>query len=298
MTSFRRLVAAEWLKLTRRPLTRALLAAFLVLMALQAVVNGLVVVAHAAGVGHLGAAFPPEELEEYRRRATFPGMLGAVFGHINGVGGIFAVILAGAAMGSEYDWGTLRTQLTHTPDRELYLLAKVTTLLLLVLTGALMTLALGLVLGAILGAATGGAVVPDAASLAALPAALARALFVLLPYMLVAVCLAVARRSLLFGVAGGLVYLVLEAGFGAVAIFSALGEPWRTLYDLTIGQNINALTLLNCHVFGLHPEAVAKALRPELLPSPGRAAVVVGVYCAGLFALTLRAIRRDVTARA
>jgi hypothetical protein len=85
----------------------------------------------------------------------------------------------------------------------------------------------------------GTAITPDAATLAALPLAAGRALFVLLPYVLIAACLAAFRRSLLFGVAGGLVYLAVEAGFGAVAIFSAVGEPWRTLYSLTIGQNIN-----------------------------------------------------------
>ena len=288
-------VRAEWLKLTRRPLTRILLAAFLAFLALQSVVYGLVVVMQALGLSHLGTEFGPAELEEYRRRATFPGVIGAVFGHINGLGGVFAVILAGAAMGSEYDWGTLRTQLARTPDRVAYLVAKVTTLLLLLLAAACMTLAFGLLLGSLIGAASGRGAVPDAATLAAIPLALVRALYVLLPYVLLAVCLAIVRRSLLFGVAGGLVYLVFEAGFGALAIFAALGEPWRTLYGLTIGQNINALTLLNSHTFGLHPEAVTPALRPELLPSPAQAVMVVGLYSAAFFATALRFLRRDVT---
>lgn len=289
------LVRAEWLKLTHRPLTRVLLGVFLAFLALQSVAYALIVVAHSAGLTQMTPAFGPAQLEEYRRRAVFPGMIGAAFGHINGLGGIFAVVLAGAAMGSEYDWGTLRTQLARTPDRGRYLLAKVMTLVLLMVAGALITVAFGLALGAVLGRVVGSATTPDAATLAAIPLAFVRALYVLLPYVLLAVCLATLRRSLLFGVAGGLVYLAFEAGVGALAIFSALGEPWQTLYGFTIGQNINALTALNSRAFGLHPEVLANGLNGELLPSTLQATVVVAVYCMLLFLTTARFIRHDLT---
>lgn len=289
------LVQAEWLKLTRRPLTRVLLAIFLGFLALQSAASAFIVVADSLGLVQMSAAFGPEQLEEYRRRAVFPGMIGASFGHINGLGGVFAVILAGAAMGSEYDWGTLRTQLARTPDRRRYLVAKLTTLGLLLVAGTLITVGFGLGLGAVLGRVVGSASTPDAATLATIPMAVVRALYVLLPYVLLAVCLATVRRSLLFGVAGGLVYLVCEAGFGTLAIFSVLGEPWRTLYSLTIGENINALTVLNSQAFGLRPEALAAGLRRDLLPSTLQATLVVALYCVVLFLATLRLLRRDVT---
>ena len=291
------LTRAEWLKLTRRPLTRILLTVFLGLLALQSAVYALVVLADSLGLA-LGNAFTPAQIEEYRRRAVFPGMIGAAFGHINGLGGVFAVILAGASMGSEYDWGTLRAQLARTPDRASYLLAKIAALVLVLLTGIGITLVFGLSLGAVLGAMVGGAGTPDLGTLAAIPGATLRGVFILLPYILIAVCLAIVRRSLLFGVAGGLVYLAGEAGFGTLAIFAALGEPWRTIYDLSIGQNINALTLQNGHTFGLHPEVLAAGLRPEDFPSPGRATIVVALYCVVLTAAALRFIRRDVTSTA
>ena len=298
MSTVLHLLRAEWLKLTRRPLTRVLLAVFLGLLAFQWVVYALAAVAHSAGLIRLGDAFGPAQLEEYRRRAVFPGVIGATFGHINGLGGIFAVILAGAAMGSEYEWGTLRTQLVRTPDRAAYLVAKLAAVLLLLLTGAGITLVLGMALGSLLGAFTGGVAVPDAATLAAIPGALVRALYVLLPYVLLAVWLAIARRSLLFGVAGGLVYLACEAGFGALAVFAALAEPWRTIYTLTIGQNITALTMVNSHSFGLRPEAIATGLRPELLPSALQATVVVAAYSVLFVAWALYSFRRDVTSPA
>ncbi len=294
MSEIRALVGAEWLKLTRRPLTRGLLAVFLGLLALQSTVYALAVVADRAGLIGLGGAFGPAQLEEYRRRASFPGVVGAVFQHVNGLGGVFAVILAGAAMGSEYDWGTLRTQLCRMPDRAALLLAKIVTLLLLLLAGTLLALGFGLGLGIVLGAMVGGAGAPDAATIAAIPLALVRALFVLLPYVLLAVCLATARRSMLAGVAGGLVYLVFEAGFGALAIFAALGEPWRTLYGLTIGQNISALTVMNGRVFGLHPEVLAEGVRAAVPPPAGQAMIVVAAYCVVFLTVALKCVRRDV----
>lgn len=291
------LTRAEWLKLTRRPLTRLLLAAFLGMLAVQSTVYALLVVAQRAGLIDLGGAFGPAQLEEYRRRASFPGVVGAVFDHVNGLGGVFTVILAGASMGSEYDWGTLRTQLCRTPDRVAFLLAKVGALVLVLAAGTSMALGFGLALGAVLAFLVGGAGSPDAATIALVPLALVRALFVLLPYALLAVCLAVARRSLLAGVAGGLLYLVFEAGLGALAIFASLGQPWRTLYGLTIGQNIGALTLLNSHAFGLQPEVLAGTLRPATTPSALQAVVVVTAYCAVFLATAARWIRQDVVGR-
>src|SRR5689334_15516070 len=93
------LIQAEWFKLTRRPLTWILLIVFLVLLVLQ--------FAEYLFVTTIGATvLAPNQVEEMRRRMMFPGLFGAVFGHINGLGGIFAVILTAGAMGNEYSWGT------------------------------------------------------------------------------------------------------------------------------------------------------------------------------------------------
>src|SRR5262245_58676388 len=127
------LIRAEWLKLTKRPLIWVLLAIFFGLLVLQLV--GQFVVAHLAELVGGGGTVPAEsgplsaQLEEWRRRAAFPGLFGSVFAHINSLGGIFAVILAAGAMGSEYSWGTLRTQLARYPSRARYLFAKLFTLL-------------------------------------------------------------------------------------------------------------------------------------------------------------------------
>jgi ABC-type transport system involved in multi-copper enzyme maturation permease subunit len=285
------LVRAEWLKLTRRPLTWVLLAIFLALLALQIVTQDIFTNLVHPGPGSTLAA----QFEEYRRRSTFPGVLGAALGQLNSVGGLFAVILTAGAMGSEYGWGTLRTQLARLPNRARYLLAKVATLMLMLMAAALLTLLVCALVGGALAVLRGGGGQLGAGDLARLPLGVLRALYVLLPYVLLTLCFTILGRSLLAGLAGGLMYLVLEGGFGALAAFAALGGVWRTIYNLTIGQNINTLALLNSHDFGLRPEQLSPAFLPEALPSPLQATLVVALYCASLLGTALWMFgRRDI----
>jgi ABC-type transport system involved in multi-copper enzyme maturation permease subunit len=281
------LIAAEWLKLSRRPLTWVLLGVFLGTMLLQ-------VVAQAVFSGMLVDISPESSLapqvEEYRRRLAFPGVFGMALGHLNGLGGFFAVILAAGALGSEYSWGTLRTQLVRKPGRARYLLAKLATIMLLLLGAGLLTIALASTVAAISGLLGAGGRVA-AADLLALPGGLLRALFVLLPYVLLTLCFTVASRSLLVGVAGGLLYLVLEGGFSALAIFVELGGFWAQLYNLTIANNINVLVLENGHAFGLRPELLVP-LTMGALPPPAQAYLVVALYSAAFLASALWLFRR------
>ncbi|MDZ4719161.1 MAG: ABC transporter permease [Roseiflexaceae bacterium] len=281
------LIAAEWLKLTKRPLTRILLAIFVALLLLQ-IAAQFIFASMLAGVG-TGSSLALQ-VAEYQRRSVLPGIFGTALGHLNGLGGIFAVILTAGAMGSEYSWGTLRTQLARRPDRARFLIAKALTILLLLLLAGLVSLVVAGLLGILLGSLipTSGSVVDG---LAALPLGLLRALFVLLPYVLLTLCFTIAGRSLLAGVAGGLVYLVLEGGFGAVAAFAQLGGIWRQIYNLTIGQNINTLVLLNAHAFGLQPEQIAPTAF-ESLPSPLQAVAVVLLYSASFFVTALYLLRK------
>jgi ABC-type transport system involved in multi-copper enzyme maturation permease subunit len=285
------LIAAEWLKLTRRPLVWALLGVFLGLLAVQLLTQfALLSIISPASDGSALAS----QLSEWRRRATFPGLFGVVFSHLNGLGGIFAIVLAAAAMGSEYSWGTLRTQLARQPDRARLLIAKLLTIMAMVAVAGLLALALGGLLGGLLAGLLGDAGGVSPADLASLPLALLRALYVLLPYVLLTLCLTVLGRSLITGLVGGLLYMVFEVGLGTLTVLKLLGGVWTQVYSLTIGQNINTLALLNSHAFGLRPED-ATPLDMTSLPGPGQATLVVAVYCALFLVTALRAIReRDV----
>ncbi|HEU4325989.1 MAG TPA: ABC transporter permease [Roseiflexaceae bacterium] len=288
------LIRAEWLKLTRRPLTWVLLAVFLLLLLLQSLSQFVFVLMGPGMVAQVQYA-------EFQRRAVFPGLFGGVFSHINGLGGIFAVILAAGAMGSEYSWGTLRTHLSRYPSRPAFLLAKIITLLLLLLVGMLIALVVGALLGLALGSVglnagvlPEGVGVPDTGTLLLLPLALLRALYVLLPYVLLTISCCVVGRSLIMGLAGGLLLLVFEAGVGTLATFSELGGIWLALYNLMIVQNITTLTVLNNHSFGLRPEDLV-TINLATLPSPLQATLVVACYSAVFLATALYYLRkRDV----
>jgi hypothetical protein len=124
-----------------------------------------------------------------------------------------------------------------------------------------------------------------------LPLAILRALYVQLPYVLLTLSFAIIGRSVLVGLAGGLLYLVFEAGFGTLAILQVFGGVWQTIYNLTIQRNISALTVINLREFGLHPELLTS---PDLFQTPSllEATLVVAVYSAGFLATAIYMLRR------
>jgi ABC-2 type transport system permease protein len=284
------LIRAEWLKLSRRPLSWILLILFLVLLVAQILTQFALTLGMPVRSGIVSAQF-----EEWRRGVLFPGIFATALSHVNGLGGIFAVIFAAGAIGSEYSWGTLRTQLARDPARDRYLLAKLTTIMLMLATATLLATLLAALLSAVLSPILGSAISITPDDLMNLIPAILRALYVLLPYVLLTAYATLLTRSVLGGVAIGLSYIIVETGFGALALLRVLGGVWALVYNLTIGQNINTLTLMNRHAFGLRPETTAP-LDLSQLPSPLQATIVVAVYSALFLAFALILFRRrDIT---
>ena len=294
------LIRAEWFKLTRRPLAWVLLGVFLALMVLLLATEFLLVGLH-DGIFSGGARLAllsQEQVTQFRLHLGFPGVFGAVLGHVNGVGGMCAVALAAGALGSEYSWGTLRTQLARQPNRGRYLLAKIVGLLLVLLAGILIALAIGALLALLFSAfvpGTAGA----AMSLLALPVGVVRSLYVLLPYLLFTIACCILGRSVIAGAVGGFLFLVFDAGLGALMFLSSLGGLVRVLLDLIIQPNINTLIVLNGRSFGLDPAAVTRTMDLATLPSPLHATLVIGAYSALFFMYAYRSLRRrDITGAA
>lgn len=284
------LIRAEWLKLSRRPLSWILLILFLVLLVAQILTQFALTVGMPVRSGIVSAQF-----EEWRRGVLFPGIFATALSHVNGLGGIFAVIFTAGAIGSEYSWGTLRTQLARDPVRDRYLLAKLTTIMLMLATATLLATLLASLLSAILSPLLGAAIEITPGDLMNLLPATLRALYVLLPYVLLTAYATLLTRSVLGGLAIGLSYIIVETGFGALALLRVLGGVWALVYNLTIGQNINTLTLMNRHAFGLRPETTAP-LDLTQLPSPLQATIVVAVYSVIFLAFALVLFRRrDIT---
>jgi ABC-type transport system involved in multi-copper enzyme maturation permease subunit len=293
------LIRAEWFKLVRRPMAWVLLIVLLALLVLLRLVEFMAVALH-DGIfsgGEVRLSLLAEaQVQQFRQQVTFPGIFGAVFGHINGIGGICAIILAAGALGSEYSWGTLRTQLARQPNRGRYLAAKAITLQLVLASGILICLVFGAGLALVFGNVLGNAGVVRAGDLAALPLAMLRALYVMLPYVMVTFAGCVIGRSVLAGAAAGFIFLVLDVGLGALSFLANLGGVLALLVNLVLQPNINTLVMMNSRSFGLDPAVLTPSLDLAALPSPLQATLVIGAYSALFGYYAYQALtRRDIT---
>src|SRR5215211_2644661 len=237
------LIRAEWFKLVRRPMAWVLLVVLLALLLLLRMVEFMTVALHdgifAGGEIRL-SLLAEAQVQQFRQQITFPGIFGAVLSHINGVGGICAIILAAGALGSEYSWGTLRTQLARQPHRGRYLAAKVITLQLVLLSGMLICLLFGAVLALMFGSLLGNFGVLRAFDLALVPLGALRTLYVMLPYVMVTIAGCAIGRSVLAGAAAGFIFLVLDVGLGALSFLANLGGVLVVLVNLVVQPNISA----------------------------------------------------------
>lgn len=277
----RNLIAAEWLKISRRPLARALLAVFLGLLALYLGLWFMVVGLHEGRFGGVRVvALGPEQIDQLRRQLSLPGVFGAVLGQVNSSGGILAIILAAGSLGGDFGWGTLRALLTRAPDRGRYLLAKLIALFLALLLGVAAALLLGAALALLLGGALG---LPQSVSprdLAVLPLGVARSLYVILPYVLITFAAAAFGRSALAGVGGGLAFLALDVGAGSLGALGAVSSLVLALLNLLLQPNINALVVANSQLYGLDQSVLASRLDLSVLPPEPQAMLVIAAYSA------------------
>jgi ABC-type transport system involved in multi-copper enzyme maturation permease subunit len=275
------LMRAEWLKLARRPLTWILLAAFLVLMLFSFAGQFIFVGLQSGTFGGLSISFLSEaQFAQWRGELSFPGVFGGVLGQANSYGGICAIVLAAGALGSEYSWGTLRIQLARQPQRGRYLLAKLLVILLLLLVGLIIGLLVGSLVALLTGSVLGDVGRVSAGNILLLLPSMLRALYVMLPYILFTLAACIFGRSVLAGVAGGLVFLFLDGGAAAFAFLANVGSPLLTfLLNLTLQRNITTLTLLNRTGYGFDP-AVLGVLDTQTLPPLWQAVLMVGLYSA------------------
>jgi hypothetical protein len=128
-----------------------------------------------------------------------------------------------------------------------------------------------------------------------LPLGILRALYIIVPYVLATLAICVVGRSVFAGVAGGLIFLFLDAGSSALSFLAELDNPLITfLVNLPLQQNINALIMLNRSAYGLDPSVIT-GLQLDALPSPLYATVVIAAYSALFFWFAYRNLtRRDI----
>lgn len=280
---FFNLIRAEWIKLSRRPMVTTTLVVFLVLMLVQYIFMFLAILFHdgvqvdASSVVQV-QFLAEEQAEILRRFMSFPGIFGAVLSQINSIGAICAIILTAGAMGGEYGWGTLRVQLARQPRRGRYLAAKAIVLLFILLLGIIIAMATGTIMGLLFGLIRDNAGSVSTRHLWLVPLGMLRALYIWLPYVMFTIAISTIGRSALAGVAGGVVFLILDLGVGGLSFVSSMGGILTFLYNLTIQPNITTLAALNGSSFGVDTSQAIGALSLSNPPHPIQATILVGLY--------------------
>jgi ABC-type transport system involved in multi-copper enzyme maturation permease subunit len=205
---------------------------------------------------------------------------------VSGFGSVMLIVFGASHVGTEFGWGTLRTLLAHGAGRGAFLGAKVLSLALyaalFVFVGVVAAIVGSYVVAAMAGADASGL------DLGAIANAAARAYYTFLPYMALALVIAVWSRSAGAGIAAGLVVYFAE---GLVAqLLVSLNRDYATIVNYGPSRNVGALIRGAAGTTTLpDPSAVA-------LPDQGQAAIILAVYTAVFVVLAYWRLRsRDVT---
>ena len=140
-------------------------------------------------------------------------------------------VLAGSWAGGEYSWGTMRITLTRLPSRVAFSLSGLIMVLLTVVVGLLLVLVVGAIAGSIAGAANHtasisppGANAPEVIVKLFHAACLTSSFYAVLAYTA-----GVVFQSVPAGVGIGIGFSVAQSA--TLAIFTALGDPWKTIAE-------------------------------------------------------------------
>lgn len=212
------------------------------------------------------------------------------------LGVVLTIVLVGSIVGGEYSIGTIRLMLTRGPSRIQFLLGKIGAALACIVLGLLFMVLFGILLGQLLSLFINVPTDWHFFSLNWLGHALlylVSAMFGLSVYAMMALFLAILGRSSTAGVAGGMMWSLLEPVFGLLIstvgmhIQGPLGTFFVSLPDYLISNNIGAL-LQNESLFLTHNQ-------PATIDNL-HALLVLALYLFVFFGLSWWLLeRRDIT---
>jgi ABC-type transport system involved in multi-copper enzyme maturation permease subunit len=209
---------------------------------------------------------------------------------VSGFGSIVLIVFAASHVGTEFGWGTFRTLLAHGASRTGFLVSKALSLLLyaavFMLVGTLAAIGGSYVVSSLAGLPIGSGV--DVAEVAR---AAAKSGYTFIPYMALALAIAVWSKSAGAGIATGLVVYFAE---GLVAtILVSLNKDYAQIVNWGLSRNASALTRTVSSGQGGPSTQDPTA---STLPDPTQAAIVLAVYTVIFLALAYWRLRsRDVT---
>jgi len=211
----------------------------------------------------------------------------AVFGVglVAGLGSVMLIIFAASHVGTEFGWGTFRTLLAHGASRRGFLVAKAVSLLIyavvFMIVGTIATIGASYAVSAAADISVGSGV-----DLAEVTRAAAKSGYTFVPYMALALAIAVWAKSAGAGIATGLVVYFAESIVAGILV--SLNRDYAQVVNWGLSRNASALTRTSVTAAG-DPTALT-------LPDPTRAAIVLGVYAVVFLLLAYWRLRsRDVT---
>lgn len=280
-----RVLAAELLKVRKRWLPYVL---FLVM-----------VIGAAAHIWLLGYATWADENNafdvffraETLRTFVLPHALPALLESGQFWGSMLVGVLTASVVGTEYSWGTVRQAILRGQTRSEFLTLKLIGLTILASAGLLAALGIG-ILFSLMAGAIAGEEVRGSTSFGAAILMVLRAGYTIMPYGLLAFALTTLSRSTTLGVAGSVIFVVLEAI--TIAVFSGIGTAWsETARAFLPGHNVAAILSANRieggEFFSLAPR---EQLLPVALPDPAMAALVLALYCLVFLAISYAVFQR------
>ena len=280
-----RVLAAELLKVRKRWLPYVL---FLVM-----------VIGAAAHIWLLGYATWADENNafdvffraETLRTFVLPHALPALLESGQFWGSMLVGVLTASVVGTEYSWGTVRQAILRGQTRSEFLTLKLIGLTILASAGLLAALGIG-ILFSLMAGAIAGEEVRGSTSFGAAILMVLRAGYTIMPYGLLAFALTTLSRSTTLGVAGSVIFVVLEAI--TIAVFSGIGTAWsETARAFLPGHNVAAILSANriegAEFFSLAP---LEQLLPVALPDPAMAALVLALYCLVFLAISYAVFQR------
>src|SRR5947207_3483939 len=209
---------------------------------------------------------------------------------VAGLGSVMLIVFAASHVGTEFGWGTFRTLLAHGASRTGFLVSKAVSLLLyaaiLMFVGTVAAIAGSYVVSSIAGLSTGSGV--DVAEVAR---AAAKSGYTFIPYMALALAIAVWSKSAGAGIATGLVVYFAE---GLVAtILVSLNKNYAQIVNWGLSRNASALTRT---VSSGQAGPSTQDPTASTLPDATQAAIVLAVYTVIFLVLAYWRLRsRDVT---
>jgi ABC-type transport system involved in multi-copper enzyme maturation permease subunit len=201
---------------------------------------------------------------------------------------------------TEFGWGTVRLAIARGQSRTRFLSVKLLGAALVSSALLLAALSAGVLLSIIASRMDGQPITFHARggpSAAEIPVMVLRAGIGLMPYGMLAFCLAVIGRSTTLGATGLLVYKLGESIM--LPLFDNLGGRWADMQALFIGHYADALIAAN-RIDAREYNSIAFRANPEAadLPDPWLAAFMVLVWSAALAGIAFAVFqRRDLNAR-